>query len=77
MLITTSKSFQEPTAFLQIGIAAAIVLFGIMTFVWTAVAKNRNLKAGALADDEFTNWAKLHAGNQAFLTSMYLGLDRL
>lgn len=62
----------EPDAYLKIGIATLAIFVGIATFMWNLVRKKRDLQAGAPAEDEFTELAKLHAGSKAFLYSMYL-----
>ena len=50
------------------------ILVGIVTFIWQTVNKRNNIKTGAPAADEFTKLARVHAGNRAFLYSMYLWL---
>jgi len=65
---------RSPQDFLIIAIAIGIVLLGMITFIWQTIKKKKALETGVPADDEFTNLAKIYAGNQAFLYSMYLWL---
>jgi hypothetical protein len=66
--------FTEPFSPLPIGIAILTLLIGTAAFIWKTITKQRNIETGAPAEDEFTKLAKVHAGNQAFLYSMYLWL---
>ena len=59
---------------LQIGIAILIFLVGAVTLIRQTLNKKMNIQTGAPAEDEFTRLAKVYAGNQAFLYSMYLWL---
>jgi ABC-type uncharacterized transport system permease subunit len=65
--------FSKPQNPLMIGIAVMIILIGMVTFVYRIVKKNRDLKMGVPAEDEFSKRAKIFAGNQAFEYSMYCG----
>ncbi len=64
----------SPQDFLIIAIAIGIVLLGVITFIGQMIKKKNALETGMPAEDEFTNLAKIYAGNQAFLYSMYLWL---
>ena len=55
-------------------LAAIIILVGIITFIWRTVKKIGDLQQEAPAEDEFTNMAKVYAGNRAFHNSMWLWL---
>ncbi len=62
----------EPDAILKITIAIITIVLGIFVFIRNIIAKKRNLEAGAPPEDEFTKLAKVYAGSQAFIYSMYL-----
>jgi hypothetical protein len=64
----------EPQSPLPISIALLTLLIGTVTFIRQSITKRRNIETGAPAEDEFTKLAKVYAGNQAFLYSMYLWL---
>ena len=64
----------EPRSPLPIGIAILILIIGVFSFAGQMMKKNRDTKSGEPAEDEFTKMAKVHAGNHAFLYSMYLWL---
>jgi hypothetical protein len=59
---------------LAIIIAVLIVTIGMITIIRRTIHKKRNIESGEPAEDEFTRLAKVYAGNQAFLFSMYLWL---
>jgi ABC-type uncharacterized transport system permease subunit len=63
-----------PQNYLIVGIAFGIVLLGLATFLRQTIKKKQAAETGEPIDDEFTNLAKIYAGNQAFLYSMYLWL---
>lgn len=65
---------RTPQNFLIIAIAVGIVLLGMIKFIGQTLKKKKVLETGEPIDDEFTNLAKVYAGNQAFLYSMYLWL---
>jgi hypothetical protein len=62
----------EPQSPLLIGIAALALLIGVVSFVRQTIKKKRDFETGSPSEDEFTKLAKVYAGNQAFLYSMYL-----
>ncbi len=64
----------EPGSYLIISIAAITIFLGIASFTWQLLQKKRDLESGAPTEDEFTEKAKLYAGSQAFLYSLYLWL---
>ena len=64
----------ESGAMLKILIAALIILIGSASFILKLIKRRQDIQSGAPAEDEFTNMAKVHAGSQAFLYSMYLWL---
>jgi hypothetical protein len=64
----------ESEAMLKIIIAALIIVIGSVSFILKLIKRRQDLQSGAPAEDEFTTMAKLHAGSQAFLYSMYLWL---
>ena len=64
----------ESGATLKILIAALIILIGSASFILKLIKRRRDIQSGAPAEDEFTNMARVHAGSQAFLYSMYLWL---
>lgn len=66
--------FSEPSSPLIIGISILTLLIGVAAIIHETINKKRNLETGAPAEDEFSKLAKVHAGNQAFLYSMYLWL---
>ncbi len=64
----------ETSPLLPVGIALLTILIGIISFIFQIIKRRKDLEAGTPADDEFTKLAKVYAGNQAFLYSMYLWL---
>ena len=64
----------ESPSVLMVVIAIFILLIGTVTFIRQMLNKKRNIESGAPAEDEFTQLAKVYAGNQAFLYSLYLWL---
>ena len=64
----------EPRATLKIVIAALTILIGAAAYIFNLVKRRRDIQSGAPAEDEFTQLAKLHAGSQAFMYSLYLWL---
>jgi len=64
----------ESPSVLMVVIAVLILLTGTVTFIRQMLNKKRNIETGAPAEDEFTQLAKVYAGNQAFLYSLYLWL---
>ena len=62
----------ESGAYLKITVASLTIIIAIASFTWKLIRKKRDLQAGAPAEDEFTELAKLHAGSQAFMYSMWL-----
>ena len=64
----------ESPSVLMVVIAILILLIGTVTFIRQMLNKKRNIETGAPAEDEFTRLAKVYAGNQAFLYSLYLWL---
>ena len=66
--------FVESPSVLMVVIAVLILLTGTVTFIRQMLNKKRNIETGAPAEDEFTQLAKVYAGNQAFLYSLYLWL---
>ena len=64
----------EPKATLKIVIAAFTILIGAAAFILNLLKRRKDAQTGSPAEDEFTQLAKLHAGSQAFLYSMYLWL---
>ncbi|MFC2064250.1 hypothetical protein ACFLXB_04040 [Chloroflexota bacterium] len=67
-------AIQEPDLILPVILAVAIFLIGMVTFFSKAIARRKDLVSGVPAEDEFTQQAKLHAGNRAFHASMLLWL---
>ncbi len=63
-----------PPSVLSIVITVLILLIGTVTFIRQTLNKKRNIETGEPAEDEFTQLAKVYAGNQAFLYSLYLWL---
>ena len=63
-----------PPSMLAAGIAVLILAIGMITFVRQTIQKKMNFETGEPAEDEFTRLAKVYAGNQAFLYSMFLWL---
>ena len=63
-----------PQSALPIIIAILILLIGAVTFIRQTISKKRDIETGDPTEDEFTKLAKIYAGNQAFLYSMYLWL---
>jgi hypothetical protein len=64
----------EPQSPLPIGIAILTLIIGLLAFIRQTINKTREIESGVPAEDEFTKLAKVYAGNQAFLYSMYLWL---
>ena len=64
----------ESPSVLMVVIAILILLIGMVNFIRQMLNKKRNIETGAPAEDEFTQLAKVYAGNQAFLYSLYLWL---
>jgi hypothetical protein len=64
----------EPQAPLLIGIALLTLIIGVLAFIRQTINRRRNMASNAPAEDEFTKLAKVYAGHQAFLYSMYLWL---
>jgi hypothetical protein len=64
----------EPQSTLPIGIAILTLIIGALAFIRQTINKTRDTESGAPVEDEFTKLAKVYAGNQAFLYSMYLWL---
>ena len=65
-------SRHEPEAILKIIIAVIAILIGSGVYIWKIVKKRKDMEIGTPAEDEFTQFANLHAGNKAFHYSMYL-----
>ena len=59
---------------LQFTIAALIIITGMISIIRSLLKRQQDLLTGAPAEDEFTNMAKVNAGNQAFMYSLYLWL---
>ena len=66
--------FSSVQNYLIIGLAFGIVLIGIAKLIWQTIKKKKAVEAGVPVEDEFITLAKIYAGNQAFLYSMYLWL---
>lgn len=64
----------EPQSTLLIGVAILTLVIGLVAFIRQTINRIRYIETGAPAEDEFTKIAKVYAGNQAFLYSMYLWL---
>jgi len=64
----------NPASLLPAGVAIFTLLIGVVTFIQKTIKRRSDLLSGAPAEDEFTKSAKIHAGNQAFIYSMYLWL---
>ena len=73
-MIITWFIISGPESLLPIGIAILTFLIGVGVFTQQMINKKRDLESGSPAEDEFTKLAKVYAGNQAFLYSMYLWL---
>ena len=65
-------SWELPNVFLKIIIAIIAVALGLLTFIKSVTTKKRDLDEGVPSEDEFTRIAKVYAGSQAFIYSMYL-----
>jgi hypothetical protein len=63
-----------PQSPLIIGIALLTLFIGSSAFIWKYLKRRQDIKTGSPSEDEFTRMAKVYAGNQAFLYSMYLWL---
>ncbi|MCP4425683.1 MAG: hypothetical protein GY803_14400 [Chloroflexi bacterium] len=66
----------KPQSPLPIGIAILTLLIGVIAFARQTISKRAVNENGVPApvEDEFTKLAKVYAGNQAFLYSIYLWL---
>jgi hypothetical protein len=65
-------TWELPNLILRITIAIIAAGLGILTFIKNVTVKKRDLAEGSPSEDEFTRIAKVYAGSQAFLYSMYL-----
>ncbi|TFH37858.1 MAG: hypothetical protein E4G99_01305 [Anaerolineales bacterium] len=67
-------ALNEPQYLLKIFVGGLAILIGIISSLWKIMSMRRDREAGMPAEDEFTRYANVNAGNRAFHSSMYLWL---
>jgi len=65
-------SWELPNVILRIIIAIIAAGLGILIFIRNVNKKKHDLDEGSPSEDEFTRIARVYAGSQAFIYSMYL-----